>query len=642
MSVGRVLPLAPMIALGLVVALGAVLGYREIASPDLGFHLGTARWIVEHAALPDTDPFTYTVSDHSYIDLQWLFQLLIYGLHRLGSTALIGAGTTGLTLGFGALLLVRARRRAGRLPLSSVVLLLVFFLGNHWEPRPHLLSWLWGSLVLLVLEEHARGSRRGLPCLPLVMLLWVNTHSLFVLGLVIIGAYVACGLRRPDRIDRSLVAWAVVAFLACLINPYHVNGLLFPFTQFRDIQGAAGFKSPFTGIAEFTSPFSLAGYFAEGRFVLFQPRLCWPLYTGLALAGLIASRKRAGLPEWVLWAGFLYVFWRANKNFGYFVMVSFPLAAAGLDALGERLAAGFRRKGARSGPSGERPGGRLAFLGGVATACLGLIVVAWTGRLYDLAWTPHHRGTGFNRSLLPVEACAFINRNRIQGRILNSWDQGGFIAWTTRQKVFIYSHGEVVGPEFYREYVEAKRPEGFARALRKWKPTVAIVPFADVPFWLFHLHQAKAWRMVHADEHTAIFLHASVAPEVRALPRPLPGIDFPTYENSIAARLIRRAAAAPPPSLGQWLEGRRAWPIREMMQSAFYLHAGEWNACFGVSLKGVERTPFLVPELMLNLGHALNARRLYKWADLCFDTFLRVDPDPVIARGIQEARRSRR
>ena len=45
---------------------------------------------------------------------------------------------------------------------------------------------------------------------------------------------------------------------------------------------------------------------------------------------------------------------------------------------------------------------------------------------------------------------------------------------------------------------------------------------------------------------------------------------------------------------------------------------------------------------MLNLGHALDARRLFELADLCFDAFLRVDGDPVIAQDIHAVRRDRR
>lgn len=146
------------IVLSLVLVLGVILGWREVAGADLGFHLATARWMLEHRSFPATDPFTYTIADHPYVDLQWLFQLLMYGLLQLGGTAAIVQGTTVLTLAFAALLLVRAWRRDGRLARSSIVLLLLFLLGNLWEAWPHLLSWILGSLVLLVLEEHARGT----------------------------------------------------------------------------------------------------------------------------------------------------------------------------------------------------------------------------------------------------------------------------------------------------------------------------------------------------------------------------------------------------------------------------------------------------------------------------------------------------
>ncbi len=648
---GRTTRLCLWVALWLVFVLGLVLGYREIGSPDLGFHLSSARWIVENGTVPRTDIFTYTVTDHAYVDLQWLFQLFVYGLLQVGGTAGIVAATTGLTLAFAGLLLLRTWRRDGRIPLAAVLLMMLFLLATHWEPRPHLLSWMWGSLVLLVLEEHARGSRRWLPALPVIMVLWVNTHSLFVLGLVIIVVYAvrmtAAALRarangRPGPLDRRLLLWSVAAVAACLANPYHVDGLLLPLTQYGDIQPGSAFTSPETGISEFTSPFSFNEYVVDGRLVLFQPRLYYQLFTVLAVAGLIGNWRRWRPAEMVLFAGFLYVFARANKNFGYFVMAVFPMAATGLDRLGGQLRAALVRKSPKGlEPHGARPW-RLLWLGACGTVCLVLIPAVWTGWLYDLAWVSHRRGTGFNESLLPVEASEFINRHKIEGRPLNTWNDGGYLSWATRQKVFICSHGEVMGQGFYGRYVEAKQPGGLADALNRHVPTVAVVPYRSVPYWLYAFDRAKAWRLVHADDRTAVFVHPPAAPLVPPMPEPRAGADYPAFDDADVERVVRQAASARPPNLGEWFRGRRAWPLREMARSGFYLQTREVDACIGTALAGLERTPFLVPDLLLTLGHALNARGRYGLADRCYEAFLRAEDDPRIAREIEQLRRQRR
>jgi hypothetical protein len=638
--------------LGLVFVLGCILGYRQIGSPDIGFHLASARWIVENRSLPKTDIFTYTVSDHPYIDLQWLFQLMTYGLYRVGGTAPIVFATTGLTLGFAGLLLFRAWRRDGRMPLSSVLLLLLFFLATHWETRPHLLSWMWGSLVLLVLEEHGRGSRRWLPLLPAIMVLWVNTHSLFVLGLVIIATYalrVTVGTLLSRRqgglgaVDRRLLLWSLAALAACLVNPYHVNGFLLPMTQFSDIQPGAAFTSPTTGISEFTSPFTFDAYTFHGRLVLFQPRLWYQLFTVLAVAGLIGSWRRRRPAELILFAGFLYVFWQANKNFGYFVMVCFPMAAAGLDRLGGRLRmglAGQAHAGNQAEPRGGRRG-RLAWLAAWGAVALALIPAAWTGWMYDAAWLPHRRGTGFNDAVLPVEACDFLNRNRVEGRLLNTWNDGGYVAWATGQRVFICSHGEVMGQDFYRRYVASKQPKGLPPVLTRYRPAVAIVPFQSVPYWLWHLDRAKEWRLAQADHRSAVFLHASAAPHVPAMPKPEAGADYPAYDEAEMERIVHRAAAARPPNLWESLRGRAAYPVEQIDRAGFYLQTGEVDACIGTALAGLEQTPFRVPDLLLTLGHALHGRRRYDLADPCYDAFLETERDPQIAREIAELRRRR-
>ncbi|MFA7236013.1 MAG: hypothetical protein WC058_04030, partial [Phycisphaeraceae bacterium] len=232
--------------------------------------------------------------------------------------------------------------------------------------------------------------------------------------------------------------------------------------------------------------------------------------------------------------------------------------------------------------------------------------------------------------------------HHIEGRLLNSWNDGGYIAWTTGQKVFVYSNGDFMGPEFYARYVRSREPGGLEAAITRWKPTVAVVPYKLIPYWLYYFHRAKDWRMVFSDEYAAVFLHESVSPGIAALPRPKAGEDYPIYDPARAEAIIRRAAGAPVRGISGWFLGSRGYPQDAVAKAGFYLQTGELDACIGTCLAGLERTPFRMPDLMLTLGHALNARRLYPLADVCFDTFLRSDDEPVIRREIEAIRRRRR
>src|SRR6185369_8510584 len=116
------------------------------------------------------------------VDLLWGWHVLLWVLYRWGGTLLLVLTGILLTLASYALLVHRTRRQdPALLPLCAPALLL-FGLGNLWELRPHLASWLLLGLVLLALESKTYWA------LPLLMLVWVNTHSLFVLGPVAIGA----------------------------------------------------------------------------------------------------------------------------------------------------------------------------------------------------------------------------------------------------------------------------------------------------------------------------------------------------------------------------------------------------------------------------------------------------------------------
>jgi hypothetical protein len=200
---------------------------------DTLWQIRTGEWILNHYAIPAIDPFSFTAGDRPWFAHEWLSETLMalaYRAARMQGVMILAAAATGLTAAF----LLRTLRRF--LPGIYAAVALIIGLSNaapSMLARPHLLAWpclvLWcGGLVV------AR-TRRAAPSLALlpVMLVWVNLHGSFVIGLLLPGAFLIEALfdRGADR-RRVVIEWAsfiLASWAVALLNPDFVAGVLFPF-----------------------------------------------------------------------------------------------------------------------------------------------------------------------------------------------------------------------------------------------------------------------------------------------------------------------------------------------------------------------------------------------------------------------------
>jgi hypothetical protein len=209
-----------------------------ITDGDCFWHLATGRWIFEHYALPASDPLSFTVTDHNpwrpessripfLLKQYWLGQLALYGTWKLAGTGgivLLRALTYTAILAF---LCVWMRRTCRGIVPFVLVVLTGFMLREIPNERPQLFSFLFMPLTLYLLERiSGRGGghhKAALFALPLVMLIWANTHGAYLLGVVLIACYLVTHLiscirhgLRPDRL--LLVSLLAGAAVTCL-NP---------------------------------------------------------------------------------------------------------------------------------------------------------------------------------------------------------------------------------------------------------------------------------------------------------------------------------------------------------------------------------------------------------------------------------------
>jgi hypothetical protein len=162
---------------------------RTPLDTDMWWHLRAGEEMVRSGRLLEVDIFSFTRGGLPWTNPYWLAQVgMALSFRWLGFLGL-GLGvalfaTLSMALVFwqceGPVFL-----KAAALLLGSVVASVV------WSARPQLLSLVWTAMVGLVLYRYKWRGEDRLWALPLIFILWANTHGGYPLGLILIGSMMA-------------------------------------------------------------------------------------------------------------------------------------------------------------------------------------------------------------------------------------------------------------------------------------------------------------------------------------------------------------------------------------------------------------------------------------------------------------------
>jgi tetratricopeptide (TPR) repeat protein len=619
-----------------VFVLAALLCFRQIGEMDLGFHLRAGEWILHHRTWPQIDPFTYTVSNHPYIDLHWLYQVALVGLYRLGGSLALVVAHTALILATLALLCLIIWPKL-RSPFGLAILLFIGVLAAElrFMIRPEIVSWVLLVLVLLILERRAAGKPTLLWLLPLIHLVWVNTQGLFVLGWVAIACYFFGEWIEQRKPDRSLAIWGVASIAAGLVNPYLLRGFLFPLTLLTRLNK----ENPFgQTISEFTSPWKLGLSAAQP----FYPQLAlWSYYVlaVLGIVGLLLTWRKRRLREVLLFFAFLALSAQAIRNMPLFVLAALPIMAAIItDLLAYLHQTGSPRAGRQAGrqgflwerfPYGELVGAVLLLL---LVAGLGVRVV--TNAYYIDDRRSERFGYAFSSTILPVNAVSFLQEHGYSGRVLNHLNYGGYLMWQLKQPVFIDGRLEVMGEEFYHKYLAGSEKKQLLSLLNSYRANVVIFPYLVANSWLQQLKSAPQWQLAYFDHLSAIYVRKGTNPVVTAVdwptstPRGLP-IPLPAEQRTAILNMDRVKG------MHRWLEGftqQQRFPQEITNLGIFYYYMDILEAAEATLLDAVQASQGRYYEIYNNLGAVYFKKQRYMEAALCYQTVLEDDLANELAR----------
>ncbi|HEX8814823.1 MAG TPA: hypothetical protein VF753_04920 [Terriglobales bacterium] len=465
----------------IILAIGLfVMAAREVTDPDVWWHLRTGQLIVQTHQIPRADPYSFTRLGEPWIDHEWLSQLLIYGLFRIGGWAV-------LTITFGvvfaaALMLVFVRSSGKPFIAGAMVLLGAFASAPSWGVRPQMLTFLLTSVTLLLLDR-SYAKPRLLWWIPPLMLLWANLHAGYALGIGLLILFAigdaldsAFGFVSWPKIAarlRTLIAVIAASTAVVVINPYGWRMYLYPFQTLHSRTMAAY-------INEWNSP-----NFHEGRYA--------PLLI-MILASVVLpaiSQRRSRPRDLLLLTITTFAALRSVRHVPIYVLVAVPIFSAMIESLCSKK---------QFVPQKLTPA--KAALNAMLLA--GFVAFVIFRLHFVISRQPQSEAEHF-----PAAAVAFIKAKHSPGPMFNHYDWGGYLIYQLYPDypVFIDGRADVYGDavmdDFFNLYW-VRQPDWQQSLDRRGIKMVLLPP--DAPL-VTALRETQEWKEIYADKLAVILAH---------------------------------------------------------------------------------------------------------------------------------------
>ena len=464
-----------------VVAIGLfTLAARDLSDSDFWWHLRTGQLILNTRTIPHVDPFSYPRGGQPWIAHEWLAELMFYTVFRVaGKGALVCLFAIIIAAAF---LLAYRRSRCNAYIAGVVTICGALASVPTWGVRPQVFSLLLTSLFLILLDYSERNPRLLLG-LPPLMLLWVNLHGGFAIGIVLVAAYLTGSAwdfarhRAPDAGAR--VRRLAAAMLACLamiaINPNH--GLLYTYPigtlRLRALQHISEWRSP---------------DFHHIAFLLFFSIL---VATFISVA---FSKREIRAHELLLLLGTGIAGFHTIRHIPIFVLVAIPI----LSRSAEDLLA--NQSWAQSLLVPQR---NLSLTLRALNAVTLLCVLTFSGlRVYH---TIRQLADSESRNF-PAAAASFLDNRQIPTPMFNHYDWGGYLIWRLYPKYRVWVDGrtDLYGDDFLEEFLRVYwAQEGWEQRLQDEGVQSVFLPLAS-PL-ARALLASPEWQKIYQDPQAVIF-----------------------------------------------------------------------------------------------------------------------------------------
>ena len=486
---------------------GGALSTRLLGDAGIGWHIRNGEQMLRTHSVTRTDPFSVTMGGQTWYAWEWLYDVVIAGIHQgFGLNGVVYFTAVIIALTF-ALTLRLCLRREADLPVTAFLLALSLGASMiHLFARPHVLSWLLTVIWFQVVDSsESREGQRRLWWLPPLMLLWANVHGGFVVGFVLLGLYLLSDailylrcqeveeVRRLAGRMRALGIVAGLSLLASLINPfgYELHLHVYRYLSSRWLMNHIDeFLSPdFHGVAQ----------------------QCFAAILLMTIVALAASRAKPALSRLFVMLFATYSGLYASRSLPVScLLLTLIVAPLWTQALAEarrnpnlslRLKASLSRWHSLTTRVEGVELGLRGHLWPLVAVLIGLLVCVQHGKIGSHQWM----NARFDARHLPVQATDVIVQRDIREPIFcpDSW--GGYLIYRLypHNKVSVDDRHELYGEEFLKDYLKAIRlaPE-WDKFLTEKRVNWALLPAQSSLANM--LKETSRWNFVYQDGTAAL------------------------------------------------------------------------------------------------------------------------------------------
>ena len=475
--------------------------------------MATGRYIIQTHNVPSTDIFGYMTQGQVWMPFEWGWDVLTYSVWSFsGYTGLSILRTILLLAIFYIYFVILRKLKIGYLVSILFLILIAFGIIDRLSPRPHLMTYLFFALLLLIFVQYRyinRSNYKILYFLPLIFLIWANMHMGIIAGMSLMGLYVASevimflypgrfsnkelpALSKPDLVRLLLILLASI--LVMLVNPNFYQTYIYAYehTKMKKLETVNEWVSPFSN--KYTDSFVSLIY-------------KWLLYSGV-LTLYYAFKKKDIFPA-LVYLFFAVYSVRAMRFTVDYVLIVFIFIAVTINYFINAIKSRKFQDILRNNPVPNVAASIILIY---------LCVLISNNDLY-LKHLKYYRisGFGINSDFIPTQMFDFMKESKVVekgDKIFNHFGTGGFFVWNfPDKKNFIDSRN--LNDDIFNKYnqILGKGP-GFEQKLDEYGIDYAIYLAPDLvrapqemeTTIISYFCKSKDWKLVFWDDKSFLWV----------------------------------------------------------------------------------------------------------------------------------------